>query len=1624
MYINKIDELVDKILDDFYNTIIVQEHSLSKILDEVNFIKYQIDINKIMTTYVSTIDETFIRDIVTSQENVNIVIDIIKRYIAYYIFLTIGFYYKHKKDMFINNVIEFSKNQPSFNFRVDNFFNGESNSNIIRLYDLIQRILSLLNAETAQYNSLSKKKEMQEAVSILNEFDEQFRLTNTDEQAHNIIKTLIISELYLKNDKSDVYLILENEEKEKGLYTFIDIVVPKTEFIDFNSIENALSPKDVERGLAYEIYDLITEQGNEARESEVLTDEKILLLINNKIIVPIVDDFLLYHKDSEKYEKNVQEIKKKKDDTKIRYIVSKIDSVTEYYSKETQGNPAMKETIDRLFYAPISNRKAILVNAVEDINIINNLVNQGRRAIENNEFYNDLVTYKEYPYINFKNFKEYGFTINLDKNVDLVRYSNIENRSENVRNRYLDLRIGYKGQAVNIVGFMIPDKSRLLHCLSENNLHNIANMSFKQSNRKLKFDNSYLSMLKFIKHTMFKQGTVTPAVYWIINPTKDTLTLSTYEQTSNFSDSENVKLISASLFDDIVQIVYTYILNKIKSRRQITAYEFNRLVKYVEIVSLNIKRFNDLYNKLLHLAYFEKYFKTEDRYDKNEDKFPGLTGDVIELPSAEKHNRNNIPRIRIKTTERKTVEVEELEESPEKYGAICQHIITWEQISEIRKKNPNQFSNLLFEFVMQYVVENYEGDYICKSCGVLINIKNYVLDGSYDESGRFITLSMPMNVNIEDLPEYEKFRATIRNIDKLVDRVGSTGNIHFLSEKTSRQRNPIKSRIVKDCIDLLLVHNTNMREVYKNRAEKTVQTYGIDKELTNFFVFELDNSIFIYSSKDKDYYKSIKRNNILIYIILLIILEFNDSQVIYLLGDKTCNYSLFSRYGYPLFNNLKIIKNNKGNLAMIQNYKVLCYLIFYISCFVTKYQMWQYDAEEKTKKFNPLIQKIIVNTLVDLLNSILEVYSKKKERDYIYDIVSVKFFQKLGTLYQNNDILRRVKEIEDRRIVNDSSKKKTQSNKDITILLADEYHEADYQGLSQWFRCRIAKYFLERDTRIFPRYYSINNVTNCEDGNFHIWTNKGKTMECKLCQTLLNELELDTELTAQILENYRYKILSKIGRRYCKEGSLHNFVHDQNLKCNVCTRCKYENNASLTNEELDELEQKIVDMRGFFEEQKKRSIEKKLDTKDKILDKYDQIFSEIKSRYAKTKRHKEDYFNHINILIDEIDKTIGKNININNEDQFTRDDVYIIDHDHNGYTLPNPIIIVENENKILYKKAHGFFKTDVLYYTNNRLQIDVYYDATTLLLLGYKERNRDFEYSKRNNIYIKRNYSIFNKLKLLGYTGQHILLENYVHRIKQDYKLEDSQKILSQFVTDVSRQRILQLKKILTDIQKYIYRLKYDYNEPDVTRNTPLEENEEIIADTTNDLTNKYRTKLRSFSIKDKERVFKDWKAVKYNIFFQELGERVINLTVDPKFMTAEEVSFYDYHGNVILFYIVEQLVELLDINRDKFTKINLCYFIIDIINRVYNEHTQEEEYTNSEIKRFKYILESDQYVNEFEQEELTEGNYEEYKDPDEKEDETMLQQKEDDQEEMDALDIEEGLDYEVDYAADINSSG
>lgn len=1579
MYINKIDELIDRIIDDFYVSV-MSKKDIDKIRDEINFVRYQKDINNLLIEYFKRIDKNDIMKIVEDEDNTIKVFELLKRYVAYYFFLSIGGTYKGKSETFVNNIIEFTRNQISFNLKINNFFNSESNSNILKYNNLVHDVLKLISLDSARYDLLSKKPEYQEAINLINQygldfFKTEIKTADKKLEVHKLVKILIIVELYLNTDKKDVFLILDKKDKDTSEYIFIDVVIPKYEYIDINAIELALSEKDIQDGLASEIYDLLTNVGDNIMKMRQSTHEdKIITLMDSGIITPITDDFLLYHKDTEKYDKFVDKAatNKKKEDTKIKYIVTKIDSASDYYSKNTQENENIKRAVEKNFYSPMSNRGVVIVNNTENDRIITKLNNQGRTAIENNEFYNDLVNYMVYPYVNYRDLRtKGGFNINPNRTVDAVRYINFEEVNKKDLNKDIQLRTASNNLSVNMVGLVIYPFDDVLNCLRVNEFTDVRKLRGKNNT------NGYNGAVSYLRKK-YSDGNVRDPIYWLFDLDRDLIKLEQYDMQTKLNKSENMKLIVSKLYDEMVGIILNRILNEIsKNRDEVKLQDFYNIVREFDRRVFRIDKDSLIFKDLEIIVFREKYLKAKARYDINEDIFHGFGEDTIKLPKVEDKRKGDKLKLRVHHLKEEVVKIGEYLTEADQAGAICQHNITWESITELRKKSPNMFTQLIFEFIQQFVEKNYEDDFICKSCGFQLDLKNYVQDGTYDSDGYFVTFTSVIDTPVEDIKEYEKYKPSIRNLEKIIDRIASISNINTLIGNTSLAKTKVR-QLVKSTIDLVLIHNYNLKNVYKKRSETLTERYGIENKLSNLFVFELDNSIFIYSSKDKDYYKPIKRNNILVYVMFLMIIELNDTQMLYMTGDRICSYYVFNTYAMNWFSQLKVVINNKKETEPITKYPALCYLIFYLSCLATKYNMWYRDTEEtKTKKFDPMIQKIIINTFVDVLNSILEVYSNKK-RNYIYDVISNKFFQKLSSMYKSTTVLDKIKEIEERKSILSKQKKTVISVKVKAIKLQDEFIHGSYFGVSEWRWCGIGKLFTEPKVNIVKRRFEITNMTNCDGfGTFHNWKVKGKSLVCEICGKDYKGVTDDKKLASTIKTTTRKKQLERILGKYCKIGL---------IKCEKWDKINDDKKESLLKDIHDKI--KIIP----------------LNSKESSNDKDSKIISKLDNQSNETIKEQVNNFIKWTETMIGIDPDVGTYKSI-------KYDIYMIDHNYDGYKINTPIVIKDQGDKINFKASHPFFKEDTLFYTDNKLQTQVFYNSKTLQLLGYKERNKEFQYSKRRDAYIKVFYSTTNKLMMLGYQGKYLRIGEERDKIEKIY--EDKQIILKNIVSKIGRDRISNLKRGLGIFQRLVNRIVYSLV-PEET--DELKEEDKVIQ--------KYLKKLDSIKIEDGKdnKFFRDYDRVINRIFYKLERTKVINLDYKEDFFSYIDVNKYDNNGNKILFYLLDELKKLVMMNEEKSVKVNVIYLIVDIIDYLHSLFNEDTITTNIETRRFEHMLKSADYVKEIQSVGgETQGFYEEYKDPEEEVDSEKLEEEEDTREEMESMDIEDELDYEIDYQPGVN---
>lgn len=947
----------------------------------------------------------------------NNILNIIEKLLLYLIILLSGI---DKKD-FTKYIVNLSKKSP-------NLLDSETISKTIKLYNLYIDI------------KLKKNKD------LIKDIDETFLNAKNKESTFNLIKILIVQYVYVEEYRQNILELIENKELENTEFKYIEIIDSKEEEVDYNNLEMLFDIN--EKRFSEIFYQMIIDYENDLFEENLSVEQKINYLFKKKILIPITDEFIRYNKYNEKFDNPNIKL------DKIRTVVSNINSVTDIYSKK---NPDYGKHL----YQPLLNRKAILYNNIEEINSINKLLNIGLSAMRSNEYFHDLLIYKQYSYINFNNFKNYGFSFLPSGSINSIRYSNFEFKKTNINN-LIETRVITSDSRVNVVGVALPkysifNKNTIIQCFKVKNTYNLDNIP----------KNSYKVFLKKIKQMLLNNNNNKIITYWIFNKNKDVFVTDTYNDINELNYEEFYRYIIASFYDRIMDMTYHKIINSIEQCK--TLYACHYISNYIQNKLINFSN-NSMYNNNLHKVFIETTkIKKEIKYDVNEDIIPGITTDLIKLPKYINEN-NKLINIRIANKIYDDDNNEYLFDH-----AVCQHIISWDKLFINKKKNPNYFNQLLFEFKKKYITINLEGDFVCKSCYQPVNIKKYAFDWKSDtEEG--IGLSFTLETQLKNLPDYEKYNKIITQLDKNIEKIAVSvhlpvyiGNIPQI--KIRRQE------IIKNIIDFIDIQNKTLR-IYdsnerKQRLDKVVKLYGLNKEYTEFFIFELQNDIFLYSSKETDKFKRSKINNIFIYAIMFLINEISLNQVMFFIKDKYINIEIFKNNYKSLFNNLLIYVNNNKELKPIYDYPLLCYILYVFSGVLIRYNLWYNPSG--IKGFDLNLYSYIIHTYVDLLNSILEV-NTFKEKNYLYEVYATKFYIQLNKVFNCNKILSNINTA--------TSIEKKQKNSNIMIPLTGKiiFDETIF-GFNKFYLRSALKFILMPPNKI--KKINHNNIKKY----FENWNN-------------------------------------------------------------------------------------------------------------------------------------------------------------------------------------------------------------------------------------------------------------------------------------------------------------------------------------------------------------------------------------------------------------------------------------------------------------------------------------------------------------------------------------------------------
>jgi hypothetical protein len=266
-----------------------------------------------------------------------------------------------------------------------------------------------------------------------------------------------------------------------------------------------------------------------------------------------------------------------------------------------------------------------------------------------------------------------------------------------------------------------------------------------------------------------------------------------------------------------------------------------------------------------------------------------------------------------------------------------------------------------------------------------------------------------------------------------------------------------------------------------------------------------------------------------------------------------------------------------------------------LSCYITKYSLWYYDYKEdvkdkaKKQKFLPIIQKIIINTVVDIINSILE--NKEESKNIIFEILTSKFYNRLNTTFSNMELYNKFKNEGSSSIVGES--KQFILTKAEAYLLTGNYITKSYEPPHHWRKYFFPKLYIDINRIKRINYDRITNLSNCENGSYHNWQPVKNIFECKSCGVKSNEIKLSEELTNKINKKYDLIRLRNLSEKICiKDAKLHTFVIDEKQNKNICIKCNNSDKHTYDDKELIQLSETINKEKLLLSEINIKSTEK------------------------------------------------------------------------------------------------------------------------------------------------------------------------------------------------------------------------------------------------------------------------------------------------------------------------------------------------------------------------------------------------------------------------------------------------
>jgi hypothetical protein len=345
------------------------------------------------------------------------------------------------------------------------------------------------------------------------------------------------------------------------------------------------------------------------------------------------------------------------------------------------------------------------------------------------------------------------------------------------------------------------------------------------------------------------------------------------------------------------------------------------------------------------------------------------------------------------------------------------------------------------------------------------------------------------------------------------------------------------------------------------------------------------------------------------------------------------------------------------------------------------------------------------------------------------------------------------------------------------------------------------------------------------------------------------------------------------------------------------------------------------------------------------------------------KKYKKECNNKLNIyidkFIDDISKTIGNSININNKLISLNTSYYIVSNDYIGYPM-KPYEIDITDNKIKFIANHPILKTNLLYFKDTTNKYNIYYDQITLQYIGYSD-NTDINNIKKsnNNASLNIKYSMKDMLLYLGYPNRYI----NIYHLNKDYQYDKKYNMINNTlvggdntnynedldtkdnILKLIRSRFNNIKQIITRTQSIIFSLNNKY-----IKNTKYGINE-------NNILEEYIKKIKKINTVDEKGhniIFKNYNYILHRLQI-DYDLPNIELKTIKNYIDIENLLYLENNDNRLIFYLLDNFNKIIKYNK---TGLNITE-IINLICKIiyYSFEIYNIPFISYDIPKFDFLL-------------------------------------------------------------------